>query len=1508
MADGTFYGIGLDNASLKKNAQDSVAEFKKIDKAADQTGAHIGKLQQAFKSGLNFDGGGISELKQSIQQSKKYLQELKIQYKDTLADIQRAGGAGANSALDAQLKQVKEDIDLEEAALKGLETRMQQMTAGASSSFRTEMMRISNTMKQMRLDGEEETEMYHELEERLRQLTEVQKQFAQEQKNMAMGAGGVFSGMLSGMQGLMGAYSVASGLVGRFTKDQEKLQEVQTKMQSSMAILIGLQQVANTLHSTSAFRITIVSRATQLWHGWNLKTATSLIRMGVAANTARVATIALHGALLGLGGAAVIGAIALLTRKSKEAEEQQKRLEEAAAKTQERFDDYKRTVGGAIGNVVGKYKTLQADYKKMASEAEKVEWVKKNKRAVQELGFAMDGTNDADRIFIEQTDLVIAALKARAEATALQTLYQKEYTKQAEAQIEAMNMVKNAGDKVNSVLSGNNGWQKDWQKAGLGAGDVKSTTTTFSGNWGTSSQTIYELTPEGERKMREYYEGLAQSAGAELVSEAGKNIEAIEGMWDEAIRNAEAAEAAVQKAGVRSFVNGDNDETEEWLRTREQIQRDYINLVKKNQDSEIALIEDGSEKKRRQAELDYEREKASLEATRATWAANNMLTEERNKAIDEALEWAKKKHDKTLSEIADNDEKHMAEIAEKERERFTAFLKEYGSFQDKRLALSKDYAARIKKAQQEGSAMEVAQLQQQFKQAVADIDAEELMSKVDLSMVFSDLGLVLVGPLQKTIDELREFTKSDKFKSLDLDQQKALFESIAKAEKQLGGLSGLDFSSLGAAMHDYNMALGLQTQKQIDLAIAAENLAKAEEELEAATKSGNQAAQDAAKTRRDAALAEYTTSLDDYNAASSKVIATQSAATTALQKFNSAVSSLENGIKKLMNGQLSGLVDMLGPQFSQKLGMIISGGQALKNEANAFIETLAARGKDLQDFAKEASKSFTKLFDSFSGTAEEAVTKANEWISQAFGEGIGKDLQKDISKQVGDLLSNALKDGVIDEDALKELGDGVGSLISKLGEAGESSGNIWGIIIGLVLTLLDEFKENGIGDLVEELLVGVADAVEGILENLLEDIFTHLINGIGALLKGVLNGVVKLIANIFTLGTMSDEIAHMGEHGIWDEEIDKLVKSNESLQKAINELKETIRDKESTNEDAEKAYERNKKMYQENLANTRKLMKETAAAWSNGFLGIGGSHSSKHHINTEVSRSSWDAISNVVGRSVRDADAFFNLTAEEMKKVSLYATSAYAEVLAAADAGYKGAAQYIEQYVELAGQLEEIEFALYEKLTGVSWDSFYDDFKSLLKDMDSDAEAFADQFSEYMSDAILENLANEKYRDRLKDLYRQFAYAMSSDSAGGATLTEAEIAALKAERERIVNEALAERERLIEAGLIDAKNAEEERKGATKSAFGASQESVEESNARLTTIQVHTFEMNETTKAIRTMHSVMLGFVNSIMTHIIGIHKDTTDIKEKVDEMASDVKTIRTDTGGIVKNGVTLKR
>ena len=81
--------------------------------------------------------------------------------------------------------------------------------------------------------------------------------------------------------------TAASGVVGAFTKDQEKLMAIQTKLQSSMSILMGLQQLSNTLSATSTFRVTVLTKATQLWHAWNLRTATGLMTMGTSAQFAR---------------------------------------------------------------------------------------------------------------------------------------------------------------------------------------------------------------------------------------------------------------------------------------------------------------------------------------------------------------------------------------------------------------------------------------------------------------------------------------------------------------------------------------------------------------------------------------------------------------------------------------------------------------------------------------------------------------------------------------------------------------------------------------------------------------------------------------------------------------------------------------------------------------------------------------------------------------------------------------------------------------------------------------------------------------------------------------------------------------------------------------------------------------------------------------------------------------------------------------------------------------------
>ena len=101
---------------------------------------------------------------------------------------------------------------------------------------------------------------------------------------------------------------------------------------------------------------------------------------------------------------------------------------------------------------------------------------------------------------------------------------------------------------------------------------------------------------------------------------------------------------------------------------------------------------------------------------------------------------------------------------------------------------------------------------------------------------------------------------------------------------------------------------------------------------------------------------------------------------------------------------------------------------------------------------------------------------------------------------------------------------------------------------------------------------------------------------------------------------------------------------------------------------------------------------------------------------------------------------------------------------------------------------------------------------------------------------------------------------------------------------------------------------DEERKGATKTGITASQDSVDESNARLTTIQGHTYEINDNVKTIRQQHGAMLKMFSSLLNHVQGIHKDTSSIASKTDEIKKEVSGLHADVGRILDNGITIKR
>lgn len=118
------------------------------------------------------------------------------------------------------------------------------------------------------------------------------------------------------------------------------------------------------------------------------------------------------------------------------------------------------------------------------------------------------------------------------------------------------------------------------------------------------------------------------------------------------------------------------------------------------------------------------------------------------------------------------------------------------------------------------------------------------------------------------------------------------------------------------------------------------------------------------------------------------------------------------------------------------------------------------------------------------------------------------------------------------------------------------------------------------------------------------------------------------------------------------------------------------------------------------------------------------------------------------------------------------------------------------------------------------------------------------------------------------------------------------------------NEAMTEVQKSLRGLGYDAWESDDQRTAQTKSTINASQDSVDESNARLTTIQGHTFEMNENVRIIREQHQALIANTAALLEHVQGIHSDTGEMKATAAEIQKMVTTIKSGVGTIVDKGV----
>lgn len=286
------------------------------------------------------------------------------------------------------------------------------------------------------------------------------------------------------------------------------------------------------------------------------------------------------------------------------------------------------------------------------------------------------------------------------------------------------------------------------------------------------------------------------------------------------------------------------------MATERRLARELAALQAENAQEYIDRMKDGTEKKLAQIEYDYNRRKEEIARQEAEWKRENKeagvstggngLTPGQRDALAGARDSNDKNRSAALAAIFEDER-------EKEAQAMRDYLAEYGSYEEKKLAITKEYEKRIAEATTEGGRKT---LQEELKEKMAGLDLKELKDGLNWEAVFGDLDKVSSESLQSLRTRLKEYI--DTQKDLQPDSLKDLVRAIDAIDRKLSERN--PFAALESSM---------SRVKSTTLSVkeAQEAYNKAVEEGTEAEQKNARAALDAARNAKQRALAEATDAL-----------------------------------------------------------------------------------------------------------------------------------------------------------------------------------------------------------------------------------------------------------------------------------------------------------------------------------------------------------------------------------------------------------------------------------------------------------------------------------------------------------------------------------------------------------------------------------------------------------------------------------------------------------------------
>lgn len=1043
-------------SACKKVLAEETGALQQLEREHQQAKQGVTQLEQEYRKITISEeqaAAANKSLTDKITEQKAVVKHVEADVRALQKAYEKAAPGNARSAALAELNAAKKALEEDKAILAEL-TAEQEKNKESNKRLSRQLRELQNDMAKMRLNGEQNTEEYRQMAEKAAQLSDTLGDLRAQTSILANDDANL-QGFISGVNGLSGAFTTATGVMSLFASENENLMKVQARVQSVMAITMGLQQLFNALNKDSAFRLVTVTKVKNLLTAANYHLATSL-GISNAAATALMATLT-------LGLSVVITGLIVAWNKYSDAQE------EAARKARERVEIESQ---GRAEMIKTRFEidTTRESLKNFtgSKEEEKKKCEELNRKYGEAFGY-YDTVAQWYDVLTQKAEQYIQMLFLQAKAQAL------------------VNKAVEADEKVNkhkATKPGNADSDMNW----------------FAklGHYMFQSETSREYDASGniEKYNKEAYEKRTR----ELEAERDGYLKQAEDLVQQAASTGKSADIGGHSAPDKPKKPKDTKKEEE------RVASELLTLQQKNRQTEIDLLKEGSGKKRRQIQENYKKEMEELATQEKKWrdAQKGHLTGEQTEALASARALASMKKKDGEKKIAKEEAKKQLEQRREEVQAMSEYLREYGSFQQKKLAIAKETAQKMaevdaSEVNESTKKWQKAKLRKEQQQREASMSFEEISRGIDWNALFSGVGNLTKEMMTPMMEQLRAYVETDDYRNADAETQQKVTDLIQEMRQYVGTDQSVTWQKLDEAIKQFT-----------DSVATYDHAAKAEETAVKALEEGKEKLSSGKITK------------EEYKALEAKAQELGNATAQAREDMESFGTALNRMSDEVAN-------------FTSRLTTALSNAKAWQG-ADGFGGVQQSVGQ----------------IDQLKGILDSVLPQMSE--------GVGKEIGSTLSSSIGSTLSS------VGSSMESLLSSSMGSIIGIIAQIPrlilDLANSIKSFVTGILNSVTELISLRWIDDLVVSILDAIGNLIDAIFdlpENLFKILESIIVKGVG----GLLDTVLGRIGNILSFGLLSskgpsDWFTNSNEKEV-AAAIDRLTKRNELLEQAIKDLTDEMK-------------------------------------------------------------------------------------------------------------------------------------------------------------------------------------------------------------------------------------------------------------------------------------------------------------------------------------------------------------